>query len=91
LPLIPGETAFIFLIEKDVLVDEKIITEKTAALLNAIATIKVEALKDQTARFFFFSAKPLKEPIAWGGPIVMNTKEELNQAFWELREGTFIK
>jgi len=42
-------------------------------------------------RFLLFAAKPLKEPIAWGGPIVMNTREELNQAFKELDEGTFIK
>ncbi|HHX59431.1 MAG TPA: pirin family protein, partial [Epulopiscium sp.] len=35
-------------------------------------------------------AKPLKEPIAWGGPIVMNTKQELDQAFKEIKEGTFI-
>ena len=36
-------------------------------------------------------AKALKEPIAWGGPIVMNTKEELNLAFKELDDNTFIK
>ena len=38
-----------------------------------------------------FMAKPLKEPIAWGGPIVMNTREELARAFDELDAGTFIK
>lgn len=42
-------------------------------------------------RFLLFSARPLKEPIAWGGPIVMNTQQELDQAFSELRNGTFIK
>lgn len=42
-------------------------------------------------RFLLFSAKPLKEPIAWGGPIVMNTREELNLAFREIEDGTFIK
>ena len=42
-------------------------------------------------RFFLFSGMPLKEPIAWGGPIVMNTREELEQAFLELEQGTFIK
>ena len=42
-------------------------------------------------RFILLSGKPLKEPIAWGGPIVMNTREELNLAFQELDKGTFIK
>jgi redox-sensitive bicupin YhaK (pirin superfamily) len=43
------------------------------------------------ARFFLLAAKPLKEPVAWGGPIVMNTEEELNEAFRELNNKTFIK
>jgi len=38
-----------------------------------------------------FVGKPLKEPIAWGGPIVMNTDEELDEAFRELQLGTFVK
>jgi quercetin 2,3-dioxygenase len=42
-------------------------------------------------RFLLAAGKPLREPISWGGPIVMNTKEELNLAFRELKEGTFIK
>ncbi len=46
---------------------------------------------EQGVRFLFLMAKPLHEPIAWGGPIVMNTKAELNQAFQELQMGTFIK
>jgi len=43
------------------------------------------------ARFLLVSGKPLGEPIAWGGPIVMNTHEELERAFAEYREGTFVK
>jgi len=42
-------------------------------------------------RFLFVSGKSLNEPVAWGGPIVMNTKEELAEAFKELERGTFIK
>ena len=42
-------------------------------------------------RFLLVSGKPLHEPVAWYGPIVMNTQEELRQAFDELREGTFLK
>jgi len=42
-------------------------------------------------RFLLVSGKPLKEPVAWSGPIVMNTEEELRQAYAELHNGTFIK
>lgn len=42
-------------------------------------------------RFLLVSGKPLEEPVAWRGPIVMNTAEELQRAYDELRNGTFIK
>ncbi len=42
-------------------------------------------------RFLLVSGKPLSEPVAWYGPIVMNTQEELQQAYDELRRGTFLK
>ena len=46
---------------------------------------------EQGIRFLLVSGKPLQEPVAWYGPIVMNTQAELKQAVAELREGTFIK
>jgi hypothetical protein len=42
-------------------------------------------------RFLLISGSPIKEPVAWHGPIVMNTQEELKAAFNELNNGTFIK
>ena len=42
-------------------------------------------------RFLLVAGRPLKEPVAWQGPIVMNTREELMQAMKELRKGSFIK
>jgi len=42
-------------------------------------------------RFLYLSASPLKEPVAWHGPIVMNTDDELRTAFREYQEGTFVK
>jgi RNA polymerase sigma factor (sigma-70 family) len=42
-------------------------------------------------RFLLVSGKPLQEPVAWYGPIVMNTQEQLRQAFEELEQGTFLK
>ncbi|HWQ66752.1 MAG TPA: pirin family protein [Methanospirillum sp.] len=46
---------------------------------------------DAGLRFLMIAGKPIKEPVAWGGPIVMNTEGELQQAFEEYRAGTFIK
>lgn len=46
---------------------------------------------EQSVRFIMFSGKPLGEPIAWAGPIVMNTRAELQQAFDELDKGSFVK
>lgn len=43
------------------------------------------------ARLLLVSGKPIGEPVAWGGPIVMNTREELDLAFREYQDGTFIK
>ena len=46
---------------------------------------------DEGVRFLLVSGKPFEEPVAWRGPIVMNTREELQQAYAELREGSFVK
>jgi redox-sensitive bicupin YhaK (pirin superfamily) len=46
---------------------------------------------DEGIRFLLVSGKPLEEPVAWYGPIVMNTQAELRQAISDLRDGTFIK
>ena len=46
---------------------------------------------EEGIRFLLISGKPIEEPVAWHGPVVMNTREELIQAFDELKNGTFIK
>jgi len=46
---------------------------------------------DEGIRFLLVSGKPIEEPVAWYGPIVMNTRDQLEQAATELRDGTFIK
>jgi len=47
--------------------------------------------QDQPVRFLLVSGKPIEEPVAWYGPIVMNTQEELRVAFEEYERGTFVK
>ena len=46
---------------------------------------------DEGIRFLLVSGKPIEEPVAWYGPIVMNTQAELQQAVAELKHGTFIR
>lgn len=47
--------------------------------------------EDEGARFLIASGAPLREPVAWRGPVVMNTQEELEQAWRDLSDGTFVK
>jgi redox-sensitive bicupin YhaK (pirin superfamily) len=68
---------------------EAVYDARQAVLFNHASTFYVKAVED--LRFILLSAKPLNEPIAWGGPIVMNTREELRQAFQDLDNNTFIK
>ena len=46
---------------------------------------------EEGIRFLLVSGQPLEEPVAWYGPIVMNTQDQLRQAFTELEQGTFLK
>ena len=46
---------------------------------------------EQGIRFLLVSGRPIQEPVAWYGPIVMNTQQELRQAWQELQDGTFIR
>ena len=62
----------------------------TAVLFNDGDQVTV-ATQGEPVRFLLVSGKPIGEPVAWYGPIVMNTEEELKIAFEEYREGTFIK
>jgi redox-sensitive bicupin YhaK (pirin superfamily) len=66
------------------------VAERHAALFDEGNVLRVAA-QEKGIRFLLLCGKPLHEPVAWGGPIVMNTQAELRLAFKELDEGTFIK
>ena len=63
---------------------------RSLVLFDSGDEVRVQA-GEQGIRFLLVSGKPIEEPVAWYGPIVMNTKAELEQAYAELRDGTFIK
>jgi len=63
---------------------------RSLVLFDSGDEISVQA-GEQGMRFLLVSGQPLEEPVAWQGPIVMNTQEELQRAYDELRRGTFIK
>lgn len=67
-----------------------IIKEKTAAKLTEGDRIKLKSL-NQKAQILFMSSQSLNEPVAWGGPVVMNSSEELQKAYNELSDGTFLQ
>jgi redox-sensitive bicupin YhaK (pirin superfamily) len=82
-------TVLAYVVDGSIEVHEKTISTGQCAVFGEGELVKIGSKKG--AHFLFVSGKPLKEPIAWGGPIVMNTEEELEKAYDELDEGTFIK
>ena len=93
IPVHPDHTVFVYIIEGSLSFgpDGGAIASRTAVLLADGSAVRLRADGSDRARCVLFSGPPLNEPIAWGGPIVMNTHEELERAFRELDEGTFIK
>jgi redox-sensitive bicupin YhaK (pirin superfamily) len=69
---------------------EPLILPETVVLFGEGDEIRVAA-GDEGTRFLCMSGVPIREPVAWYGPIVMNTEDELRTAFAELREGIFIR
>jgi hypothetical protein len=74
--------------------DEAVYTQPTGdrslVLFGGGDEVRVQA-GERGIRFLLVSGRPIEEPVAWAGPIVMNTQEQLRQAYAELQDGTFIK
>ena len=84
-----GYTTFCYLIEGTGEFDDMKLEQAQLILFTEAGSIAIKAIEDM--HYIFVTGKQLNEPIAWGGPIVMNTQEELKIAFRELDGGTFIK
>lgn len=80
----------VFTLLGDAYIGGELVKEKTAVKLTSGDQVEIKAT-DEKAQVLFVSSKRLDEPVAWGGSIVMNSKEELKKAFDDLRKGTFIQ
>ncbi len=89
----PGHTVLAYVIEGSGSFDK----EKSSTIKNGSLCLYddgdqcVISANKEPVRFLLISGKPINEPVAWYGPIVMNTEEELETAFEEYRNGTFLK
>ena len=88
-----GHTAFAYVFEGNGQFDDhqsKPVASEHLILFSDADRVKVNT-GEKPVRFLLISGKPIGEPVAWRGPIVMNTQAELKVAFEEYRNGTFIK
>ncbi|MFA7637020.1 MAG: pirin family protein [Monoglobales bacterium] len=83
-------SVMVFTLLGDAYVGGEHIKEKTAVKLSRGDSVEIGA-SDNNAQVLFVSSLALSEPVVWGGPIVMNTKQELMQAFDDLKKGTFLE
>lgn len=84
------ESIMLFTLVGDIEVAGEVVKEKTAAKLSDGDSVCIKSLTDG-AQVLYISSKKLDEPVAWAGPIVMNTPKEIQQAYIDLRNGDFIK
>ncbi|MFA5236224.1 MAG: pirin family protein [Bacilli bacterium] len=83
-------SVMMFALLGDAYIAGELIKEKTAVKLTKGDHVKIKT-GNTKAQVLFMSSKALGEPIVWGGPIVMNTKKELTQAYDDLNQGTFLQ
>ena len=85
-----NRSIMLFTLLGDAYISGELVKEKTAVKLSQGNSVEIKST-DTKAQVLFVSSTRLDESIAWGGPIVMNTKDELNKAFQDLKDGTFLK
>ena len=84
------ESIMLFTLLGEIEVAGEMVNEKTAVKLSEGTNLKITSLKEGT-QILYMSSKKLGEPISWAGPIVMNTPREIQEAYIDLRNNTFIK
>lgn len=85
-----NRSVMVFTLVGDIMIGDTLVAEKTAVKLSQGDSLTIKT-RDKKAQVLFISSKALNEKVAWGGPVVMNTQEELALAFEEMRNNTFIK
>ncbi len=83
----PEASVMVVVFEGAVSIGERPVDALGAAFLGEGDEVRVEATRD--ARFLLLAGRPIREPVAWAGPFVMNTRAELEQAFDDYRSGRF--
>ena len=84
------DSVMVFTLLGDIYIGDEYIEEKTAVKLTDGNSLTIKN-GDKKSQVLYINSRALNEPIAWGGPIVMNTTKELQEASIDLRNGTFIK
>lgn len=90
----PDHTAFAYLFEGEARFGEAgdlLVADPGMLVLLGDGDVTSVTAGAVGARFLYVSGRPLREPVAWRGPIVMNTRDELDLAWRELEAGTFVK
>lgn len=91
IPVDEDRSVLAFTLERPALIGGLPLGEKTAVKLVEGDRVGITATDEKPSVVLLMSSVALREPIAWGGPIVMNSTAELRQAFRDLDEGTFIR
>ncbi len=84
------KSIMLFTLLGEISIAGELVKEKTAVKLSNGDKVEIKS-NNGSAQVLWVSSKALAEPISWGGPIVMNTKTELQQAFKDLEQGTFLQ
>jgi len=86
LPIESGYNAFVYLYEGEAVIGDKRVPHRAAGVLTEGDSVTIQAGKDG-AQLLLLAGKPIGEPVFQHGPFVMNTREEVEQAMWDYRDG----